>query len=263
MVILAITVSAVIVVVPVSGLIVKLGHEVVVVNGVVQASWSPAACWHRLVAAPRNFSAEYQWTAIIAFLTGLVAVIIAWPLAAIGRTHRLAERCMDLATIVMIAIPGPIVGLTVVSIFQSNVPGFRTLYQQTLMPTILALLVRAGPVAYWVLRSGYRGIDNSLLDAAQLESSWLRRMWSIDRPLLKINLMAASLAAALMASGDVPATLPVIPPGVTTVGTRLFGLLHSGARYQEAALAIWYVVAVVVICLFWLRQGVASRGKMM
>ena len=169
---------------------------------------------------------------------------------------------MDLATIVMVAIPGPIVGLTVVSIFQSNIPGFRTMYQQTLMPTILALLVRAGPVAYWVLRTGYRGIDNSLLDAAQLESSWLRRMWSIDRPLLKINLMAASLAAGLMASGDVPATLPVMPPGVTTVGTRLFGLLHSGARYQEAALAIWYVVAVVVICLCWLRQGVASRGKM-
>ena len=169
---------------------------------------------------------------------------------------------MDLTTIVMIAIPGPIVGLTVVSIFQSNVPGFRTLYQQTLMPTILALLVRAGPVAYWVLRSGYRGIDHSVLDAAQLESSWLRRMWSIDRPLLKVNLIAASLAAALMASGDVPATLPVIPPGVSTVGTRLFGLLHSGARYQEAALAIWYVLAVVVICLFWLRRAITSRGKM-
>ena len=48
-----------------------------------------------------------------------------------------------------------------------------------------------------------------------------------------------------MASGDVPATLPVVPPGVTTVGTRLFGLLHSGARQQEAALAIWYVGFVV------------------
>ena len=75
------------------------------------------------------------------------------------------------------------------------------------------------------------------------------------------GLVAASLAAGLMASGDVPATLPVIPPGVTTVGTRLFGLLHSGARYQEAALAIWYIAAVVAICLFWLRQGVASRGR--
>ncbi len=254
-------VSAVIVLVPIAGLIVKLGHQVIVENDVVRASWSPAACWERLIVAPRDFSAEYQWTAIIAVLTGIVAVIIAWPLAAIGRTHRRTERSMDLVTIVMVAIPGPVVGLAVVSIFQTNVPGFRTLYQQTLLPTILALLVRAGPVAYWVLRSGYRGIDTSVLEAAGLECSWLRRMWSIDRPLLKANLVAASLASALMASGDVPATLPVIPPGVTTVGTRLFGLLHSGARYQEAALAIWYLGAVVAICLIWLRQGVASRGK--
>ncbi len=208
-----------------------------------------------------TFSAEYQWTAIIALLTGLLAVVIAWPIAAIGRTHRRTERCIDLATIVMVAIPGPIVGLAVVSIFQTNVPGFRTLYQQTLLPTMLALLVRAGPVSYWVLRSGYRGIDTAVLESARLDCSWLRRMWSIDRPLLKTKLVAASLAAALMASGDVPATLPVIPPGVTTVGTRLFGLLHSGARYQEAALAIWYLAAVVAICLFWMRQGVASRGK--
>jgi iron(III) transport system permease protein len=261
--VVATTVAAVIVVVPVSGLIVKLGHEVIVQNDLVQASWSLSACLERLIAAPTNFSAEYQWTAIIAVLTGLLAVVIAWPIAAIGRTRRRTERCIDLATIVMVAIPGPIVGLAVVSIFQTDVPGFRTLYQQTLLPTILALLVRAGPVAYWVLRSGYRGIETSVLESARLDCCWLRRMWSIDGPLLKANLAAASLAAALMASGDVPATLPVIPPGVTTVGTRLFGLLHSGARYQEAALAIWYFGAVVAICLFWLRQGVDSRGKLM
>jgi iron(III) transport system permease protein len=64
-----------------------------------------------------------------------------------------------------------------------------------------------------------------------------------------------------VASGDVPATLPVIPPGMTTVGTRLFGLLHSGARYQESALAIWYLLAVAAISLVLFRQGVAGRVR--
>ena len=53
--------------------------------------------------------------------------------------------------------------------------------------------------------------------------------------------------------GDVAAMLPVIPAGVTTVGTRLFELLHSGARYQEASLAIWYVAAIVVFVLGFAR----------
>jgi iron(III) transport system permease protein len=87
-------------------------------------------------------------------------------------------------------------------------------------------------------------------------------MWSIDRPLLERSLVAASLVAAVVASGDVPATLPVVPPGVTTVGTRLFGLLHSGARYQEAALAIWYVGAVGAISLVLIQQKVAGRVRM-
>lgn len=259
MVMILILVSALIVLIPISGLIVKLGHEVAVEEGQVRASWSLWSCLQRLVLAPRDFAHEYKWTTLIATLTAATAVAIAWPLAALARTHRRLEVFIDLTTIVLIAIPGPIVGLVVVSAFQWDVPGFRTLYQQTLVPTILALLVRSGPVAYWVLRSGYRGIDAAVLQAALLDGPWWRRMWSIDRPLLSINLAAAILASAVVSSGDVPATLPVIPPGVATVGTRLFGLLHSGARYQEAALAIWYLAAVVLITLFWFRQRIRSR----
>jgi iron(III) transport system permease protein len=87
-------------------------------------------------------------------------------------------------------------------------------------------------------------------------------MWAIDLPILKRSLMTAFLATGVVASGDVPATLPVIPPGVSTVGTRLFGLLHSGARYQEAALAIWYVLAITAISLFLLRQQSPGRVRL-
>ena len=118
------------------------------------------------------------------------------------------------------------------------------------------------PAAYWVLRAGYRGLDNHLLETAQFDHSWFRRIWVIDRPLLKGSLCVAAVVAAIVASGDVPATLPVVPPGVTTVGTRLFGLLHSGARYQEAALAMWYLTVVLMISLVLARRFLALRVKL-
>jgi len=207
------------------------------------------------------FAAEYQWTGIIAISVALSAVLIAWPLAAAGRQRRRLEAGLDLLTIGLVLLPGPLVGLMVVRFFQLPVPGFSVLYQQTLVPTVVALLFRAVPAAYWVLRAGYRGLDNQLLDTAQLDHSWIRRIWRIDRPLLQGSLWGAGIAAAIIASGDVPATLPVVPPGVTTVGTRLFGLLHSGARYQEAALAMWYLAAVLVISLFLARRFLALRVK--
>ena len=87
-------------------------------------------------------------------------------------------------------------------------------------------------------------------------------MWNIDRPILQGSLWGAGITLLLSwLQGDVPATLPVVPPGVTTVGTRLFGLLHSGARYQEAALAIWYLAVVLVISLFLARRFLAIRVK--
>ncbi len=249
--------------VPITGLVIKAGHEVTVTDGIVRADWSAAACWEHVIAAPRLFAAEYRWTALIGMTTGTAALVIAWPLAKIGRSSLHFQWLMDVVTVLVFAIPGPIVGMSVVQVFQLQVPGFRFLYGQTILPTVMALLVRALPVAYWVLRSGYRGISGGVIEASRMDLSPLHQIWKIDRPLLTKHLGLALLASSLYASGDVPATLPVVPAGVTTVGTRLFELLHSGARYQEAALAIWYVATIVVVavlCLSALTFGRYSKN---
>ena len=257
----AILIGLLIVLVPLGGLFVKVGHDVEINQGSLVATWSVSRTAQRLWEAPVIFAAEFQWTAIIAVSVAFSSLLIAWPLAAAGRQRRRLEIGLDLLTIGLVLLPGPLVGLMVVRFFQLPIPGFSTLYQQTLVPTILSLLFRAVPAAYWVLRAGYRGLDNQLLDTARLDYSWIKRLWGIDRPLLHGSLLAAGITAAIVASGDVPATLPVVPPGVTTVGTRLFGLLHSGARYQEAALAMWYLAGVLAISLFLARRFLAIRVK--
>jgi len=258
---LAILIGSLIVLVPLGGLLVKIGHDVEVIQGILVGTWSFSRTVERLWEAPAIFAAEYRWTGIIAVSVAFVAVLLAWPLAAAGRQRRRLEAGLDLFTIGLVLVPGPLVGLMVVRFFQIPVPGFSTLYQQTLVPTVIALLFRAVPAAYWVLRAAYRGLDDRLLDSAQFDYSWIKRVWAIDRPLLKGSLCVAGVAAAVVASGDVPATLPIVPPGVTTVGTRLFGLLHSGARYQEAALAMWYLAVVLVISLFLARRVLTLHVK--
>lgn len=258
----ALSVASLIVLVPIVGLVIKVGHQVDVTDGAVTANWSAVACLQRLVSAPRTFAQEYGWTALLGGVAGATATLLALPVAAVGRTHRWLERWFDIWSVVLITIPGPVVGLIVVTLFQWPAPGFSFLYQQTIFPTVLAVLVRSLPVAYWILRAAYRSIADETFDAARLDGSWQWRIWHVDLPLLKRGLIATWIAAGIVASGDVPAMLPVIPPGMTTVGTRLFGLLHSGARYQEAALAIWYLAAVVVIAVLFARQSSAAHGKL-
>ncbi|TWU51188.1 hypothetical protein Poly59_27790 [Rubripirellula reticaptiva] len=251
----AICVMATVVAVPLTGLIIKSGQAVSVVGDNVVLRWSLSLMLTRLIDAPVVFASEYQWTAILGALTATVSVFVAWPVAAWTRTRSGALMFADAISIAMVCVPGPIVGLVVVYGFQLDFPIMRTLYQQTLLPTVVALMMRSVPVAYWVLRSGYRGVDQTIFDAASMEMGWLKRGWSIDRPLLVRPMIAAWIGTAVVSSGDVPAMLPVIPAGVSTVGVRLFGLLHSGARYQESSLAIIYVLAVVLIALACFRRN--------
>ena len=236
--------------VPFTGLISNLGRVVIQSDGQLYADWSASVAVERAMAAPKIFASEYRWTAIIALVTCISSVAIAWPIASLGRRRQAVGRAVDLLSIAMVCIPGPIVGLAVVSFFQANVPGFRFLYQQTILPTVISMLVRGVPVSYWIIRGGYGSIAAQTLDLARMDAGMLRQFWSIERPLVIRSLIGAALVSAVVTSGDLPVSLPVIPAGVTTVPVRLFGLLHSGARYQEASLVIWYVLAIVfVFCL--------------
>lgn len=243
--------------VPFMGLLVKIGHQVTVSGDEIQVRWSAQQALVTTLSAPRDFASEYGWTFAIAGLAGLAAVMVSWPLSAWGRSSHRIERVLDVVSIVVFVIPGPIVGLSIVRCFQIDFPGFAHLHQRTLVPTMIALLFRAAPIAYWTLRAGYRVMDTRLVDAAKIDGNVWRRMWCIDRPMMGTSFFVAFFGASLMASGDVPVTLPVVPPGVSTVGTRLFGLLHSGARQQEAALAIWYVGVCVLVALIGL--GLARK----
>ncbi|TWU38749.1 hypothetical protein Q31b_38270 [Novipirellula aureliae] len=239
--------ASLIVLVPIVGLFVKIGHDVAIVEGQIVSVWSIHRGVKEWLLAPRTFASEYQWTIVLGLATGLLSSLIAWPMAALGRRRAGIEKIFDVLSICLFCIPGPVVAIAVVNFFQFDVPIFRFLYEMTIVPTVIALSFRATSIAYWVLRSGYRGISDRVFEASALEMSSTKRFWRIDRPLIQGSLVTAIFVSAVFASGDVPVTLPVVPPGISTVGTRLFGLLHSGARYQEAALAIWHLMFVVSI----------------
>lgn len=244
------TVSTLMFAFPLAGLVLKTGQEIYVSPQPDQPAtirWSPRHAFEMLASAPAEFSREYLWTAALAIGTAALCVPIGWAIASVARVRPRLGTVVDMISLILFLIPGPIVGLAIVRLFTLPAPGFHTLYHQTLLPTIVALMVRALPVSYWIIRAGYAGLDSSILDISRTDLAWIRRLWLIDGPLLARPLLVAGFAAAVMASGDVPVTLPVVPPGIVTVGTRLFALLHSGARNQEAALAFWYVCSVVLV----------------
>ncbi|MBB3205296.1 iron(III) transport system permease protein [Rhodopirellula rubra] len=242
----------------VAGLIVQSGHLVRVENGKPIASWSVSACVHALGNAPSMFAREYVWTLQLALFTALAVTPLAWVLARWGRGHAKTGWLVDCAMTMLFLIPGPIVAMAVVKFFASGIPFGEMLATQTLIPTICSVGIRSLVIAYVLLRVGYEQISQPIWQSSQLDGNTLTRLFRIEIPLVWPTALAAFIVAAVVASGDVPAALAVLPPGVTTVGTRLFGLLHSGSRYHEASLAFWYLVA--IIALSWVAWRVAAKN---
>lgn len=260
--------ATLLVVFPMAGLVLKAGHQVTVTSSGagdssgtdMQITWTAGKAMQTLSEAPAQFLNEYRWTALLAFVVGMLVVPLAWLAASLSRRRRRLGWGLDVVSLISFLIPGPIVGITVIWCFMLPVPGFRQLYHETLVPTLVALSARALPVGYWVMRAAYAGLDRNILDTAALDFGWAKRMLLVERRLVGRALAVTGVSAAIMASGDVPVLLPVLPPGLSTVGTRLFSLLHSGARHQEAALAFWYVIAIVLaavlIAITWKRPSV-------
>ncbi|MEM9367263.1 MAG: amino acid ABC transporter permease [Planctomycetota bacterium] len=233
--------------IPVAGLLIQAGHTVDVVEGERLTTWSWRSLVVSLSEAPATFQREYTWTFLLGTCTAVISLPIAWLLARWARWRPSAQGILDAIALILFAIPGPVVGLMVVRVFALPLPGLDVIATETIIPTCLAVGLRATVVAYGVMRASYAGISDEVIDSARMDGgvTWLIR--AVEIPLLRWHLVLAAACAGMVAAGDVPAMLPVLPPGVVTVSTRLFSLLHSGARYQEASLAFWYLAALLVL----------------
>ena len=249
--------------VPAGGLLIKAGWVGGASGNGGAFGWSPQRALRTVGQAAVQFAPEYRWTAALAVATALPALVIGWVAAAWADGSLRRTSAALAVAVLMVLVPGPVMAIGVIGLFHGHDWGLGWLYERTIVPTVVALLPRAVPAAYLVMRAGYRLQDATAGQAAAVDGAGpLQRFWWIDAPRLIGAALVASGAAALVATADVPATLVVMPPGVSTVGTRLFGLLHSGVRYQEAGLAIWMLLAWIgmaaAIGLLWTRRVARS-----
>ena len=83
------------------------------------------------------------------------------------------------------------------------------------------------------------GLSQTLLDAAMVDGAGRLTRFRADRRRLRASALAVAwLVSLAIACGELPASILVVPAGVTTVPIRVFGLLHSGVTNQAAAICL-------------------------
>src|SRR5262249_1300521 len=108
--------------VPLASLICKAGFAVVHDADTRRATWSFAKCLSEVVSAPQRFFAETRgtiFTAVCAARVALAAsILLDWP-ARRGGWRALPSL---IVAVLAIAIPGPLVGVCLISLFNHDLP---------------------------------------------------------------------------------------------------------------------------------------------
>ena len=235
--------------VPVASLMHRTGVQVSRVGNDYQRSWSVGKLLRMVAESPFRFGEEFVWSGVIALLVATAAVAVAAVLAWVARRGAVGT----VVTVGLIgaaaAIPGPLVGTALVALLsQGDSAVLEFVYNRTIVAPWAAQLVRAiGPTTL-VCWHAFHSVAGETLDAAATEGAdAVTRWWWIGLGQRRRALAAAWLVAWIVAFGELSATILTVPPGVTPITVRVFGLLHYGVDDQVAAVCL--VQLLVFACL--------------
>ena len=206
-----------------------------------------------------EFQSEIRWTLVIGGLATLLVVPLGLSLAWMARRHRPTAWVITIGLSLLIAFPAPLLGLWLLAaLIPWHISGLVWLTDQTVFLPVMAAMLRQLPWATLVAWLAIRQVPRAQFEAADLEgiSGWRQAIWIAAAQVPATWLVIAVLAMGLSA-GELSATLMVTPPGVSTVATRIFGLIHAGVRDKEAALALLNIagcLSLSLLLLAWMRR---------
>lgn len=243
-------------VLPWCNLLSRLGWVSTLTNNIPSRSWSLLetlnSLWH-----VQDFRNELSWSVQLCLWSSLLSLALA--LFALRFCFPPPPRHAPIITIFivallacMLAVPGPLINLAVAQTMLQLLPqSLDWLYDQTLLPPILALQFRTLPISFgilWIAFSQYRDHYRELVITDQiLPFRWKAKL--VGSWMLKPTL-ATLFVSFTLAFGDLSTYLLVQPPGVTTIAMRMFDLLHYGTKNREAALALFLAVLTTIPCAF-------------
>jgi iron(III) transport system permease protein len=134
-----------------------------------------------------------------------------------------------------LALPAPLAGIGLIRVW--NQPWGDLVYGTPWM-IALASAARFAPVAA-LLTAAYRmSLDPQPLQSATLYAPPFRAFLRVHLTMFAPGWAAAAALCFALSLGEVSATMPVAPPGATTLALRLYNYLHYGATASVASLAL-------------------------
>lgn len=206
-------------------------------QGQTHYGWSSTRLLTTGQEALTQYVPELSWSALLAICSTTLALSTAATLS-LWLTSNGTRTVVSVIALLMIAVPGPLVGMMIIALLNRSSPAWLgILYDTTLAAPTLAQQFRLFPLAWLLSQSIHRSISDRVWQQATLEG--LSRAQFVIRVLWPQTWklwITSALILAVVSIGELSCSILVLPPGVTTLSMRLFEMLHFGMRHQDSGL---------------------------
>lgn len=199
--------------------------------------------------------------ALAAAAATLLLVVAAAALPGFRSSRGASRGLLNYLSLLPIAIPGTIFGIGM--IFLWNRPETEWIYGSVAVICLL-YCARFIPFALRSLVAGVHSVGEELFDAARLtDAGAFSRFSRILLPLLAPSAVVGWALCFILSLRELAGTLLVAPPGVETVGVRIYSLYHYGATKLVAALSVFMITGTVLVfgLAVWGYRTVRKIGR--
>lgn len=194
----------------------------------IRGSTTVGASYDGLVDSLAGLVGPAVNTAVAGVLAAVAATVVVLPVAfAVARPR---DRVGALAATLVVgafALPGLVIALGLVY-WALRAPLGIVLYQ-TMPLLVFAYVVNFGAQSMQATRGAVRALPARLGEAARvLGAGRLRRLRTVELPLVLPGLLAGAGLVMLSTMKELPATLLLAPTGFTTLATRIWGAAEDG-----------------------------------
>lgn len=178
-------------------------------------------------------------------------------LGAIGFARAASNRALAAAIDLPYALPGVCVGVAVILVYLKPLPLLGVSLYGTLGLILVAYLARFFALALKPVQAARAAYDTKLSEAAaMLGAGPLRRLLTVELPVLGPAAVAGFLLVALTALNEITVSILLYAAGSQTLGVVIFGLNDSGQTGMAAAVAL---MALALVGLLMAAASLAAR----
>jgi iron(III) transport system permease protein len=255
---LPIAVTFALLIVPVVGLVWRLGEA-----GQPRA-WSAAHAWHQLAAQAWLLGRPLLLSLGTALASGVCVACVALVGCWLARDSAMLRAFLLVLLATAWVVPGPVVGIGLKDLILAMVqelpegPWDTLLYfGPSPLPILWAHLIRFLPAAVLFLWPVVRLIPRGLIETARLEGAGpLRELLLVVWPMTARAVAVIALGVSALALGEIAAAGRVETPRWECFARLLFDRMHYGVASDVAALSLLLLLAVTAVAF----AGAALRA---